>query len=431
MALKLPMERILPVLDKLVIASLFTFVAFSMFSISATQIDFFLGGLIWLFRTHITSTWREQRGLLGIPFVLFALACLVAVASAYDVGYSYKSLKKLLQILIFFWVINCVREDRLRDSLSLALIVAATGAGLFGFYQAWRDEVTVVVDGVTALARVTGTLSVYTTFAGLLMMVGMLALGRVVFRRPREPWLWLAVLVITGCLLFTLTRQAWFGFLVGLAFIIFVWKRKIFLILAVLLVSAFFVFAEYGKPPALNMSPGSDQTFQELISYRIQRMFSGEDETFLMRKALWLGGWEIFKDYPLTGCGFRCVDLLHSQYPDPTGFVARYRGMHNNFIQLAVDTGILGLTAWLGIWVCFFRLLYQRASALEGDPSARWVVVGSAAAVIAFLAGGCFESNFYDSEVAMVLYFIMALPFTGSRGGESVSTENAGASARA
>jgi len=35
--------------------------------------------------------------------------------------------------------------------------------------------------------------------------------------------------------------------------------------------------------------------------------------------------------------------------------------------------------------------------------------------VFAFLAGGFFESNLYDSEVAMVLYFIMALPFSGTQ----------------
>ena len=147
---------------------------------------------------------------------------------------------------------------------------------------------------------------------------------------------------------------------------------------------------------------------------RIKDMVSGEDQTFKMRLALWHAGWEIYKDHPLTGCGFSCVDLLHDQYPDPTGHVKKLRGMHNNFIQLAVDTGILGLTAWLGIWFCFFRLLYHKAVDRERDPPENWAVFGSAAAVLAFLAGGCFESNLYDSEVAMVLYFIMALPFAGS-----------------
>ena len=87
--------------------------------------------------------------------------------------------------------------------------------------------------------------------------------------------------------------------------------------------------------------------------------------------------------------------------------------MHNNFIQLAVDTGILGLGTWLGIWFCFFRRLYKKDFSLEAAPQGNWVVLGSAAAVLAFLAGGFFESNLYDSEVVMLLYFIMALPFVG------------------
>ena len=92
-------------------------------------------------------------------------------------------------------------------------------------------------------------------------------------------------------------------------------------------------------------------------------------------------------------------------------------------MQLAVDTGILGVTAWLGIWVCFFRLLYH-PKAIKRDPQERWAIYGSAAAVLAFLAGGFFETNFYDSEVAMVLYFIMALPFSGTQNNQILSKHN-------
>ena len=151
------------------------------------------------------------------------------------------------------------------------------------------------------------------------------------------------------------------------------------------------------------------------VRERLESIVSGEDVPFLMRTALWKGGWEISKDHLLTGCGFRCVDLLHQQYPDPTGYIKRLRGMHNNFMQLLVDTGILGLSAWLGIWFCFFRMLYKKAMALEGDKQGSWAIFGSAAAVLAFLSGGFFESNFYDSEVAIVLFFIMALPFASSQ----------------
>ena len=383
------MEQNYPVLDKVIIVSLFVFVASSMFSISATQIACGLGGLAWILRTHLTGTWKNQRWPLGVPFLLYILACLIAVANAYDISYSYKSLKKLLEILIFFWILNCVRDNRQRDSLSLVLIASATLAGIFGFYQAWHG-------GVTFENRVEGTLSTYMTFAGLLMMAGTLALGRIMFRHPVRPWLWASAGIIAICLVFTLTRQAWFGSVMGLTFLVFFWRKKILWLLPVLLLVAYIA------------SPSSAQL-------RVKSMLFHQDRTFGVRVALWKSGWEIFKDYPLTGCGFRCVDLINDQYPDPTGRVKDVRGMHNNFIQLAVDTGILGLITWLGVWVYFFRFLYQKSAALERNPLERWVIFGSAAAGIAFLAGGCFETNFYDSEVVMVLYFIMALPFIGSQ----------------
>jgi hypothetical protein len=140
-------------------------------------------------------------------------------------------------------------------------------------------------------------------------------------------------------------------------------------------------------------------------------MLSGKDRTFFTRVSLWKGGWEIFKDNPLTGCGFKCVDLIHTKYPDPTGHIKNLRGMHNNIIQLAVDTGVIGVIAWSGIWFSFFRLLYLRNKFLEDNSENRWIIYGSAATGVAFLAGGLFETNFYDSEVVMLLYFIMALPF--------------------
>jgi len=39
------------------------------------------------------------------------------------------------------------------------------------------------------------------------------------------------------------------------------------------------------------------------------------------------------------------------------------------------------------------------------------VILGSGAGVLAFQTSGLFECNFYDSEVVLLCYFIMALPW--------------------
>ena len=129
------MKQSFPIIDKVLTVTLFLFAASSMFSISISQISAGLGGFLWLSRAYLTNTWKEQRWPLGVPILLFALASIVAVANAYDVSYSYSPLKKLLEFLIFFWVLNCVRDNNLRNSLFLTLIASATLAGLFGFYQ--------------------------------------------------------------------------------------------------------------------------------------------------------------------------------------------------------------------------------------------------------------------------------------------------------
>ncbi|NIQ00040.1 MAG: hypothetical protein GWM98_06160, partial [Nitrospinaceae bacterium] len=188
------MTRTLKILDGLTGICLIVFVLFSMFSISVTQIALGLGALVWLARTQLTGSWKDQQWPLGIPFLVFSLACLLAVLTAVDPAVSLKPLKKLLLILTVFWVANTVQGARQRDLLVLLLVISACGASLYGFYQAFTTSVTLKT-------RVEGTMSIYMTFAGLLMLVGLLSLARFLFRKPREPGMGLAAGLILICLL--------------------------------------------------------------------------------------------------------------------------------------------------------------------------------------------------------------------------------------
>ena len=150
----------------------------------------------------------------------------------------------------------------------------------------------------------------------------------------------------------------------------------------------------------------------EKIKDRMYSFTNLKDSSLHQRVSSWKGGWKIFTDHPVTGCGFKCVDSIHSQYPDPTGNVARFRGMHSNIFQLLVDTGVVGFGTWLSIWVVYFIEVFKRLRALANKKSQDnliGILMGSSAAVLAFLVGGFFETNIYDSELAMLLYFIMGI----------------------
>ena len=69
------MERNTPTIDKMLTFTLFLFTASSMFSISISQVSAGVGGILWLLRTHLTDTWKEQRWPLG-DFIYIVCSCL-------------------------------------------------------------------------------------------------------------------------------------------------------------------------------------------------------------------------------------------------------------------------------------------------------------------------------------------------------------------
>jgi len=397
MSLNFTMDRRLVFLDRVISFSLMGFALFSFFSISLTQISCGLGGLAWMTKCHLTGTWRNQRLPLKIPFLLFILACLVAVAGAVDVEGSYKSLKRLLEILIFFWAVNCIENEDQRDRLILLFIGSATLSTLTGFYA-------VLQTGITIQARVEGTMSVYMTYAGLLMLALLVTLGNLIFSGKdikANKWLLGAVVFMAFCLMLTYTRQAWLGLMAGIVFLIWFRKKILLCLLPVLMIVLFVISPVH-------------------VKQRMTSIFDFSDKNLVARLALWQGGWLVFKDHPLTGCGFKCIDAVNHLYPDPTGWIKKLRGLHNNFIQLAVDTGIFGLGSWISIWVFYFMTLFKRRE--PGYSRQNACLMGSSAAVFGFLAAGLFETNFYDAEVSMALYFVMALPFAGSQTSYDVRT---------
>ena len=223
-----------PALDKLIQFSLFTFFAFSMFSITITQIAFSIGSLSWLWKVHLTQTWKELRGtLVGIAILCFSLACILAVMTSLEVETSSRHLKKLLQFAIFFWAANTVQDEKQRDLLIGTIIFAGVIAALHGLYQFSNTDFAKEI-------RVHGTRSHVSTFSGILMLSGLTALGIFLFHKPKNYWVLGGAGIIGLCLLVTLTRQAWFGFFIGSVFLLFFWNKKYLLVIFLLLAGLLF-----------------------------------------------------------------------------------------------------------------------------------------------------------------------------------------------
>lgn len=372
------------------------FIISSLVSISIAQISIGLAGIAWLSSLYIKGGIKGVKTHLGIPFLIFILASILSIITSIDIGMSLIHFKKLLQIFIFFLFLNNLKGLKEVSILVKILIIVAGVMSFYGFFQA-------VQNGISLSTRVEGTMSIYMTFAGLLMLVDLIAISRVVFNPAlkKEWWMPILIIIITSCLFLTLTRNAWIGLLSGVFVILFLKNKWLTLIIPLIIALL------------LIISPLA-------ISKRISSTIDLKDPTNSERLYMWESGLGIIRDYPLTGCGFGCVKEVFPRYKIPEAMKS-HGGLHNNLLQIAADSGLIGLASWISIWVVY---LLKTLSVLRGigidEKEKRSLVVGSFAAVAGFLTAGLFEVNFYDSEVCMLLYFIMSIPFVvGGRGGRS------------
>jgi len=84
--------------------------------------------------------------------------------------------------------------------------------------------------------------------------------------------------------------------------------------------------------------------------------------------------------------------------------------LHNNLLQIAVETGWLGLGAWLLWMTTTFLMLYllNRRAVKTPFPDS-WIACGALGAFSGLMINGLVESNISDTEILMLLCLIMGM----------------------
>jgi len=238
-------------------------------------------------------------------------------------------------------------------------------------------------------------MSIYMTFAGVLMLSALVATAQILFL-PRGRWFWglvgsLALLI--AALVMTHTRGAWIGFALGGALILGCRQKRLLLALPVVAVAIFLAAPE-------------------AVRARIRSIVDPQDVTARERLYMWGSGLQIVRDHPWTGVGINGVKGVYQAYKHPDAVRDQRGHLHNNLFQIAAERGLIGVVCWLWIWVAYSHQAWRIFRALEpGTFRASALVVASLASVTGFHVAGLFEFTFGDSEVIMLVYFLMALPY--------------------
>ena len=376
------------------------FVAGLGLSITLAETALALLTLLLLWRLRDPAVRAAARWPLALPVAAWSgLTLLSALLSGHPAA-SLEAAKGLLLVAALYVTADAVRDPRAAGRFLLGLALAATVAAVMGLLQvglcppsdAPLETPRWLYHRCT---RARGFFSIYMTLAGVLSLVLLatlprLLLGGVELRRLAVPWP-----VMLGGLVATYTRGAWIGFGAGVLVLVATVRRGRWLLVAGLIVLA-----------------GGAAVAPYELRHRVLSMADPEDASVRERLYMWRSGLLMWRERPVLGIGPGGVKREYPRYALPEAVKQRTGHVHSTPLQILVERGVLGLAAWLSIWAAFLTRCVGLLRRLPGESQpARALVAGSLAAIVSFLVAGLSEYNFGDSEVVMVAWALMALPW--------------------
>ena len=366
------------------------------FSIVLAHIALGLWLLIWFISLAIGHR-RWIRTPLDLPVLIFLGVDLVTGLLGIDPMRSLVHFVSLWHVAIYLLVVNTVRDEVwLRRGLAVLLVTVGLNAG-YGLAQYFGDglylfrELDSTVRWAEGVNREIGTFSHSMTFAGQMMLVGLMGAALLLWRKRGAPgmrWV-IPVVVIFTALAFSYTRSAWLGGALGLITLGFMKGRRTAMgigVAAVLVVSLIALLQ-----PA----------YWDRIKSIADPSHPGNRPRIQMARVTF----HMFKEDPLFGVGAgnygKGSELFRRQYG-----VSNKSHPHNNLYSQIAEKGLLGLGVFICIWWIFFKEAWL-ARRYAVDDLSRALSSGSLVALIGFHVAGMFESNFGDSEVAMMMWLMV------------------------
>jgi putative inorganic carbon (HCO3(-)) transporter len=304
--------------------------------------------------------------------------------------------------MLSFFIINaCVVNRRQLDMFFFVFIAVAMVTGFIGIYQLVMkivDMTWVDVDLFGAIQlRTFASFANPNVFGTYLLLTVPLSAVMIIY--AKSIFLKLAALGVTGLLLYNLVMTYSRGCYLALAvaalfFILLIGKRIMVFVMAGLLT----------LPVTLPlMIPFIPQN----VLNRILSITNLSDSSTSYRLSIWQATLRILQDFWAVGLG-QGIEAYNKLYPY-YGFNAVVAPhSHNLFLQIFVETGILGLLVFLGLLAAFFRTMasYLRK---ERDWRKKAVAMAMMSGVVGFLFQGIFDYVFYNNRVMLIFYIYLAL----------------------
>lgn len=366
-------------------------------------------------RRLIQRAWHEHRLVVGVFLTLaayLAVICLSLIVASSHVG-TLKEVVKWSEVLavtaVTLWLVRTPGRLRL---VIWALIAAGVAEALLGYGQ-WVFATGDLGPGGASI-RVFGTFAQPNPFAAYLNFALPLALALAIFGMDaRERWVaGAASVLLLGAQALADSRGGLLGLAAAVVVLIVVGWRKERLAGWALLISVPVAAVAW----FVHLIPARIEDAL-LRQFRLGDLAPGGQVTpsnysTAERLAHWLAGLRMFQAHPLLGVGAGNYNAAYAQFglpdwPEPLGQA------HNYYINVAAETGLLGLVAFLALVAVMLYLGWRVAhAAVLAKEAARALALGLLAVLVALTVHNLTDDLFVhgmELQVALCIGCLLAL----------------------
>ena len=197
-------------------------------------------------------------------------------------------------------------------------------------------------------------------------------------------------LLMLAAMMLNVTRAVWIGTAGALALHMLRWGRTLsrrfwLRFLIVLLVAGL----------AFGLTPS--------VAKRVQSIADTQYQSNTERVLMWESALQMIKDHPVWGVGAdNYGDMYQNKYISPLAKEKHQRDAHQNYLSVAAQTGLVGLAAFVLMFVSILLYLY-RAAQSSPEPCWPWAAF---VMTVAFCIYGFMNSN-YNTFWVVRLYFLL------------------------
>ncbi len=378
------------ILDQAQFASLLGIAFFSPWSIAGAQICV---GLVFLFLILKFSTYPKSfnfsKEIVILPVVVYLCTQFLAAVLAPNSSQTLKAFTEEWIWIIYFITVFSIKNPEQIRKIYTALLATSVLVAMYAIFQhfwgmdLYRHKVLPQFEPHNFAAM--GFFGQHLTYGGYVMLILLLGLGlsgKFKMSFKLNLFYKVGLLLLGLALIFSYARSAILGAVVGVLFWGMIKGKKLFLYLLVVVI----------------LLLGLVSFLEPQLSKRIGYAFSPSHPSNSVRMGLWQTSWNMIKDKPIFGIGPGNFSKVFDRYKVPQEYDT-IAHPHNDYLNVWVNSGIVGLLAYLFLWFSFLRRLAKKFT----------ISIPIITVLVGFLAAGLFQCYYTDQEIGMLLFFILGL----------------------